>query len=95
MPSSSLNVINSSTPDISPEIKAKRRILEIVDAVQSSNPQIFSVKPAFDGGKNIYSFRPLLPGGDEGVFSCRPEGSPNEYTVTIRLVAQVESGYFS
>lgn len=81
----------SIIPDISPEIKAKRRIFEIVDAVQSNNPQIFGAKPAFDGQKNIFSFRPLFPGGDEGVFSCKPEGAINEYTVTIRLVAQVES----
>jgi hypothetical protein len=79
--------------DITPEIKAKRRILEILNAVQSNNPQIFGVRPAFDGGKNIFSFRPLLPSGNEGVFSCKPEGAINEYTVTIRLVAQVESKY--
>jgi len=37
--------------DISPEIKARRRIFEIVDAVQSGNPRIFSIRPAFDGKK--------------------------------------------
>ena len=77
--------------DIDPEIKAKRRIFEIIDSVQSNNPHIFAVKPAFDGKKNIYSFKPLFPGGEEGVFSCKPEGAIKEYTVTIRLAAQVES----
>lgn len=81
--------------DIAPEIKAKRRIFEIIDAVQLNNPHIFAIKPAFDGRKNIYSFRPLFPGGQEGVFSCKPEGSIKDFTVTIRLVAQVESEYVS
>ena len=75
---------------ITPEIKAKRRIFEIVDTVQVNNPHIFATKPAFDGMKNIFSFRPLFP--DDGrVFSCTPEGAKNEYTVSITLVAQVES----
>lgn len=81
--------------DIDPEIKAKRRIFEIIDTVQSNNPQIFRTKPAFDGMKNIFSFKPLFPGGGEGVFTCRPEGAVKEYTVTIRLVAEVEAGYYS
>lgn len=81
--------------DINPEIKARRRIFEIIDAVQSNNPEIFRIKPAFDGKKNIFSFKPLFPGGDEGVFAYRPEGAFTEYTVTIRLVAAVDSGYRS
>jgi hypothetical protein len=80
--------------DIVPEILAKRRIFEIVNSVQLDNPQIFTIKPAFDGKKNFFSFSPLLPGG-EGVFTCTPEGAIKEYTVTIRLVAQVESEYLS
>lgn len=76
--------------DISPEIKAKRRIFEIINTVQTQNPEIFSPRPAFDGKKNIFSFRPILP-SDGKVFPCKPEGAINEYTVTIRLVAQVES----
>jgi len=79
--------------DITPEIKAKRRIFEIINAVQLNNPGIFAIKPTFDGMKNIFSFKPLFPGGEEGVFSCTPEGAIKEYTVTIRLVAQVESEY--
>lgn len=93
MPFPPLTFAGSIIPDISPEIKAKRRIVEIVHAVQSNNPQIFGHKPAFDGQKNIFSFKPLFPGGDNGVFSYRPEGSINEYTITVRLVAQVESRY--
>lgn len=77
--------------DISPEIKARRRIFEIIDAVQSNNPQIFGAKPAFDGNKNIFSFRPLIPGRDEMLFSHRPEGAITEYNVTIRLVAEIET----
>lgn len=76
--------------DIAPEIKAKRRIFEIINTIQVQNPQIFSTKPAFDGKKNIFSFKPLFPSG-EMVFPCKPEGAISEYTVTIRLVAQVES----
>jgi hypothetical protein len=49
--------------DISPEIKAKRCILEIVDTVQSNNPQIFGVKPAFDGKKNISHSSPVVKRG--------------------------------
>ncbi|KAF9790389.1 Piwi domain-containing protein [Thelephora terrestris] len=77
---------------IIPEIKARRRLVEIVDAVQSSNPEIFRVKAAFDGNKNIYSFKPLFAGGSEGVFLFKPEGIITEYTVTIRLVAEVKAG---
>jgi hypothetical protein len=77
--------------DISPEIKAKRRIFEIINIVQSDNPQTFATKPAFDGKKNIFSFKPLFPDGGGGVYPCKPEGARDEYTVTIRLVAQVES----
>ena len=69
---------------------AKRRIFEIINMVQVQNPQFFSIKPAFDGKKNIFSFKPLFPSG-EMAFPCKPEGAINEYTVTIRLVAQVES----
>lgn len=80
--------------DIAPEILAKRRIFEIIDTVQTENPNIFATKPAFDGKKNIFSFKPLFPGGGM-VFPCKPEGSIKEFTVTIRLVAQVESEYLS
>ena len=58
-------------PDISLEIKAKWCILEIVNTVQTNNPQIFGTKPAFNGGKNIFSFTPLSFSGDEGIFSCK------------------------
>lgn len=78
---------------ITPEVKAKRRILEIVDMVQSGNPHIFGAKPVFDGKKNIFSFNSLLPSVNEAVFSCKPEGAINEYIITIRFVAQVESRY--
>lgn len=67
--------------------------MEVISAVQLNNPQAFSRKPAFDGRKNFFSFSQLFPGGDEGVFSYRPEGAPYEYTITIRLVAEVESRY--
>jgi hypothetical protein len=77
-------------PDISPQILAKRRIFQIIDLVQTGNPQVFSTRPAFDGMKNLFSFTPLLSSG-EAVFSSRPEGAINDYTVTIRLVAQVDS----
>jgi hypothetical protein len=81
--------------DITPEIKAKRRIFEIINTVQTDNAHVFGTKPVFDGRKNIYSFKPLFPGanGDGQVFPCRPEGAINEYTVTIRLVAEVVSEY--
>ena len=78
--------------EIDPEIKAKRRIFEIFNTIQTENPDIFSTRPAFDGKKNIFSFRPLIPGG-ERVFTCKPEGSAKEFTVTVRLVAEVESEY--
>jgi len=40
----------------------------------------------------MFSFRPLFTTGhDTMVFPCKPEGAINELTVTIRLVAQVES----
>jgi hypothetical protein len=78
--------------DIDPEIKAKRRIFEIFNTVQTDNPDTFGIRPAFDGKKNIYSFKPLIPGG-ERVFTCKPEGSIKEFTVTVRLVAEVESEY--
>jgi len=88
-----MTLLLGSSIDITPEIKARRRIFEIIDAVQMDNPHIFATRPAFDGKKNIYSFKPLFPGGQDGVFSCKPEGAINDFTVTIRLVAQVESEY--
>ena len=45
-----------------------------------------------DGRKNLFSFKPLLTAG-EAIFTSRPEGAINDYTVTIRLVAEVESEY--